>query len=626
MSRCRRGAPARTTKTSVAVSGVPGWLRASNIFCLFFAATVSGTTITVTNPSFETSIGWSDLTLGTNEFWASPGDKAYASRESGQDATKQSLGVTIEAGKTYTVEMYARSIDPRATNLLPNQLTSASYKWVTAQVQLRANDEIMSARSEMVSAPQLTGSAQQDHQLASSDDGANIWFDGQYRMHVSERFFYQSTSANPLSDPWLDGGDSFDGMAKGPIAEPVSTFPKPAIYATYYLDSGTLPSRMDLVRLSGSAPSYTWPEPIGTDAAGAIFGETVLSNAGNEKPWCIDAHVFYDAAANRLWMTWGGHALWMTELDLATGRVKDPNTGSAVPSPSFTSHATSPLPVHTRILAWQPCFTPTGYPSGAAEAPSCEWPGDAYSLNYMEGPSLYKKADDQDTVWWYACGSYGSMGSNYNIRCCRAPYNGGDARGPYFDKDGHACLDFVPSINRYGASMLLGADGDQLVPGHPHFWEEDDGVTYMGFDYRRGCVESPVAGECPDVMGIRKVEWVDGWPTVWKKITLSHTVNEGNGDVGKTLGVGFRNTGDAGSHAAFDLVSVTVRDSNGVDESNADPAPANTSSSYIVPGLILVVMVFSAYALHRWRCRSRMTLSGVTSTGNGGAVPRRDHL
>ena len=177
-------------------------------------------------------------------------------------------------------------------------------------------------------------------------------------------------------------------------------------------------------------------------------------------------------------MTWGGHALWITELDVTTGRVLDPNTGSAVPSAEFASHATAPLPVHTRILAWQPCYTPDGYPDGGTEAPDCgtdadgAWRGDAYSVDYMEGPALYKRADENGTEWWYACGSYGSMGGSYTIRCCRAPYNGGDARGPYFDKDGIPCLGFDATKNRYGASMLLGADGDQLVPGHPHFWEE----------------------------------------------------------------------------------------------------------------------------------------------------------
>ena len=100
----------------------------------------------------------------------------------------------------------------------------------------------------------------------------------------------------------------------------------------------------------------------------------------------------------------------------------------------------------------------------------------------------------------------------FSRKSCRAAYNSGDARGPYSDKDGHACLDYVPSIGRYGASMLLGADGDQLVPGHPHFWQEANGDTYMGYDYRRGCVSEAVAGQCSDVMGIRQVHWINGGP------------------------------------------------------------------------------------------------------------------
>lgn len=50
----------------------------------------------------------------------------------------------------------------------------------------------------------------------------------------------------------------------------------------------------------------------------------MLSNLGNEKPWCIDSHIYHDASADRLWMTWGGHALWISELDKTTGKILDP--------------------------------------------------------------------------------------------------------------------------------------------------------------------------------------------------------------------------------------------------------------------------------------------------------------
>ena len=82
------------------------------------------------------------------------------------------------------------------------------------------------------------------------------------------------------------------------------------------------------------------------------------------------------------------------------------------------------------------------------------------------------------------------------------------ARGPYFDRAGQACLEYSAPKNKYGATMLLGADGDQLVPGHPHFWAEG-AQTYLGYDYRAGCVSEAVEGQCVDTMGIRKVEWVE---------------------------------------------------------------------------------------------------------------------
>ena len=51
-----------------------------------------------------------------------------------------------------------------------------------------------------------------------------------------------------------------------------------------------------------------------------------------------------------------------------------------------------------------------------------------------------------------------------------------------------------------------------VVPGHPHFWQEANGDTYMGYDYRRGCVSEAVAGQCSDVMGIQQVHWINGGP------------------------------------------------------------------------------------------------------------------
>ena len=226
-----------------------------------YAGAASAADVPVVNPSFEVSggggSGWNSLSTGSDEFWAPPGGTSYATREGGEAATTQALGVVIEADTTYTLEMYARSWDPRATDLLPHHLANATYHPVTAELQLLADGLIVVSASALVSAPQLSGVAHQDGANAASDDGANIWFDGGYRMHVGERFFYQSVSDHPIHSPWLDGGAAFDGMAMAPATEPASTFPTPSIYATFYNDGVVeLPSRMDRVVLSGVPPNY----------------------------------------------------------------------------------------------------------------------------------------------------------------------------------------------------------------------------------------------------------------------------------------------------------------------------------------------------------------------------------
>jgi len=63
--------------------------------------------------------------------------------------------------------------------------------------------------------------------------------------------------------------------------------------------------------------------------------------------------------------------------------------------------------------------------------------------------------------------------------------------------------------------MLLGPEGEQSVPGHPHIWEEA-GQTYMGYDFRQGAATTNNAGkEGTDYMAIRKLHWVDD-PSIGK--------------------------------------------------------------------------------------------------------------
>jgi len=114
--------------------------------------------------------------------------------------------------------------------------------------------------------------------------------------------------------------------------------------------------------------------------------------------------------------------------------------------------------------------------------------------------------------------------------------------------------------------MLLGPDGEQLVPGHPHIWGEG-AQSYLGFDFRKGGLAAA------DKMGIRELHWVDdqslpasarGWPTVWTPLRVSFSSSASPSLVGQPLVVRLRNTGSAQSTVAFDLVRLT---------SPAPPAP-----------------------------------------------------
>ena len=424
-----------------------------------------------------------------------------------------------------------------------------------ASVRLMAGTAQVASQSTTVSPPALRGAAANTH----NDDGTNVWFEGGYRMQVAGHFMSQSVTQSPIDDPWtLRQHQNGIGMAPGPVLTPQGLR---AVYGTFYDDRNTLISRIEKTLLGGSPPTYSLPRPTGSDAAGEIY-QTVLQHSGDESPWAIDAHLFYDTDTARLWMTWGGHNGWICELDPTTGVILDPSTRSPLGSPEFRNH---PSGVHTRVADFKQwrglsnVASDPNYPAATQAAPD-NWDGDTFSHGYAEGFSLFKHAN-----FWYMCGSYGSMGQSYTIRCCRSAFDASSphtgARGPYLDKDGLTCTDFHASRNRYGASMLLGPDGDQLVPGHPHMWAETSGETYLGYDFRPG---SPTA---PDVMGIRRLHWHDGWPTIWTPLTLTFNSDDFPAAVGQLLTIELSNTGNALSKAAFDGVRIS-------ESPTATPSPA----------------------------------------------------
>ena len=339
-------------------------------------------------------------------------------------------------------------------------------------------------------------------------------------------------------------------MAPGPINLPGG--PK-ALYDTYYTEGATTISRIEKVDLGGSAPNYSLPQSTGQDAAGEIF-ETVLSHTGDQMPWVIDAHITHDEETGRLWMSWGGHAVWVTELDATTGKV--------IGNPSSPEFDTHPAGTHKCVSAWEPddfrvC---TG-----ADRPPSSWDGDANGVAYIEGPSLYKKDSK-----WYLCSSYGSMGFSYSIRCCRSD----NPDGPFVDKDGIGCTNFDPPADKFGASMLFGGEGHQAVPGHPHMWQEADGREFIGYDYRKyqtGRSENnPLTSE--DEMGIRRLHWVGGWPTIWTPLEVIFVADDHQDAIGKELQIGLENSGAASTIASFDLA--TAYSSGGSPPTAAPPTPA----------------------------------------------------
>lgn len=470
----------------------------------------------VKNLSFESNVGedlitdWSKIVgwsgpddgnsgIEKNPFYSPVDGKWYAFQRGNGDYIKQETECTISSGETYSLQLWARSI---------NEPGNAAITAI--EVKFFYDTTTILKKTVNLNPPQLKGVAAN----TPNDDGANVWIDGQYRHQFADVHMYQPIDYDPIEDPWLLVQDGYQdvqeklGWAVGPVIAGKEKF----IFGTRYRDDpASFFSSITMTKvISSDGPNYIFSDPA-----------TILSHKGSEFPWVEDPHCYYDEETGRLWMAWGGGTCYVSELD--------PNDGKLINHPANSEFDVHGQSVHTPVATWPE--TKEG------------WRGDQWSKCWMEGAALYKY-----NGYWYFFGSYGNLSKDYTIRYGR----GDNPRGPFYDKDGVNLMSFDPKKNAYGNTILLGAEGEQLVPGHPHIWQEN-GKFYLGYDYRKK------ANEEMDYMGIRRLYWVDNWPTIYTPITLSFNADDFPNSIGKKLGISFRNAGDSASVMAVDLVTLNVK-------------------------------------------------------------------
>ena len=379
--------------------------------------------VDVTNSGFESAVtGWTGATAGTDVANAPPQGTGYARVATGATAA-QTTSHTIVEGEEYTLRVYAR--DASAEGI------SAG---AAAVVGLTAGGSLVASTSTALGAPTLKGAAA----TYTNDDGANVWFDGDYRMQAAEGLFYQLKSADPIADPWSAVLDDEDELIELPYpanyAPGVVVTPQgvKALFGTAgAIDAttgvvtdacittcdecefeGTCAAQTECTCRSAIIPTHLTGTP---PAYGFSNSEPIIVAFNNPFPSPLDANLFYDAVGSKLWMVWGGWTIFLTELDPATAKVLGPDGarrrgggGGAllwwlfllVCSDRTVLARAAGSPVASADISTHPAGTHTPVMSYAVQSLGGQGPIPEDFDGYMEGPAIYKH-----NGYWYVFGA-----------------------------------------------------------------------------------------------------------------------------------------------------------------------------------------------------------------------------
>jgi len=231
-------------------------------------------------------------------------------------------------------------------------------------------------------------------------------------------------------------------------------------YSVASMDEDDDSQCIGMATATGTAPHITWSDS--GDPITCSFDPE--SNDDINMPNSIDPAVFVDEDGSQH-LVYGGGRIWMTELDPETGKQIEEN--------------------------WWDENDPTYH--YLARGPDSLW--DPGETEWIEAPFLHKYGGYYFLfVNWYGCCD--GVDSTYEIHIGRSD----QLTGPYLDKDGLA-------MTEGGGSLLLKAEGRYIGPGHSGIFSEG-GRDWFSYHYYDGDRDGLPWVE------VRRLEWVEGWPTV----------------------------------------------------------------------------------------------------------------